>query len=156
VGYFALEFVVEKKFSAGKGLKADGTISGDDVVIKICPHLQTVGTFFQIAMLVAIKNVAPHSSQTSKVFRAMRALFVFRQVALLQMVLNVLFYSGVVVTKSAFVFSNVFLLVMLLVVDFAFEKGETLFVFAPDCFLRMIPSDVTNVRHSVPHVLLAI
>jgi len=77
VDFFTLEFVVGEEFSAGKGLRADGTISGDDVAEQQirCNFLVAVMAF--ILRLVIIFDVGFQYLNITKHFRTVWTLNLF-------------------------------------------------------------------------------
>jgi len=84
VHLFALEFVVEKKLSAGKRFFAHRTINFDDVAMKVGPDSEAMLTFF-LGFVVDESDVFPQSRRTSEHYRTVRTLFLFGQMMSLQM-----------------------------------------------------------------------
>jgi len=145
--------VVREKFFAGKRFFADWTISCDDVPMKIRPDFTTVGTLF--FTFVHKIDVNPQKQPAAKHFQTVRTLLVIWQVVVLKVVRQIISSGGAVVAKSAVEFCNVFLLVVFLPITFALEKGETMVVFAPEGFFKMVPFYVYNVAGFVPDFFLA-
>jgi len=146
--------VVGVEFFAEERLKTSGTNGGDDVAPKVRPDFLAMGAFFM--RFVVVINVLPQINPTSKHFRAVRTLFIFGEVEALKMITNTVSLWGFVVTKSATIFFRVFLFEVIFSILFAFEKGETLRIFAPDGFFGMLTLDVSGVGQFVPDDFLAI
>jgi len=146
--------MIVEEFFARKGLRALGTISGDDVLRKARLHFVAVRAFFLKFMEVI--DVGSQINLASKQFRAARTLFIFGQMLALEMVFKVDFCWGFVVAKSAAEFFSMFFIVVDFSILFAFEKGETVQIFAPDGFLGMVRLDVIKVAFFIPDDFLAI